>query len=167
MSRKLSIIVSLIVALCLASMALAQGGKQKIAGSQQNKGGVVIAEILGYEYDNHTNMFSKNVVSATDSSAIQGSGNQTLVVVKLRRVPGVEYKYATRKLSVVASYEETGKTQKIFDKVELAVPIVDEIFFVPLIIQKGATQTTVRADLYEDGALISTKKQLLLAWAGD
>ena len=82
-------------------------------------------------------------------------------------MPGVEYKYVTRKLSVVASYEAMGKTKEIFDKVELAVPIVDEVFFVPLIIQKGATQTTVKADLYEDGVLISTKKQLLLTWAGD
>ena len=168
MPRKRSVLISLIAALCLASsISLAQSGKQKSAASQNNRSGVVIAEILGYEYNNQTNTFSKNVVSATDSSDIQGSGNQTLVVVKLRRVPGVEYQYVARKLSVIASYEERGKTKEVFDKVELTVPYVDEIFFVPLIIQKGATQTTIKADLYEDGTLISTKKQLLLAWAGD
>ena len=64
---------------------------------------VKITEILGYEYNNQKNTFSPNVVGK-ESSAIDGSGQQTMVVVKLNTIPGAVYKYISRKLKVTALY---------------------------------------------------------------
>lgn len=168
MRKQLPLAVSVFIAMfCVAtSVVSAQGKKQKTIKSQQSTGGVVVSEILGYEYDNQKNTFSANVVGQ-ESSAIEGSGQQTLIVIKLNRVPNVEYKYISRKLNVTALYEEAGKQDEIFERVELVVPHVEATLFVPLIIQRGATQTTIRAELYEDERLVSAKKQFLLAWAGD
>lgn len=127
---------------------------------------VKISNILGYEYDNQKNTFSPNVVGK-ESSTINGSGNQTLVVIKLNRIPGAEYKYIKRKLKITAQYENNGKVEEIFEKIELIVPFVEETFFVPLIIQRGATLTTIKAELYEEEKLVSSKKQFLLASLGD
>jgi len=166
MSKQLSFAISMFVVMaCLASSTTSAQDKQTTTKSHGTSG-VVISDILGYEYNNQTNTFSKNVVGA-ESSAIQGSGNHTLIVIKLKRNPSVEYKFIERTLNVIALYEEKGKTVEIFDRLEVKVPYVDETFFVPLIIQRGATQTTIKADLLEDGKLISTKKQFLLTWSGD
>jgi len=166
MSKQLPLaFVIFVVMSCLASPATSAQGKQTTAKSP-GPGGVIISEILGYEYNNRTNTFSKNVVGA-ESSAVQGSGNHTLIVVKLKRNPNVEYKYIERRLIVTALYEENGKTVETFERLEVKVPLVDDAFYVPLIIQKGATQTTIKADLLEEGKLVSTKKQFLLTWAGD
>lgn len=135
-------------------------------GSLQSYSQVKISEILGYEYNNQKNTFSPNVVGK-ESSAIQGSGNQTLVVIKLNRIPGSEYKYIKRKLIITAQNVSKGKVLEVFEQRELIVPYVDETFFVPFIIQKGATGITINAELYEEGKQVSTKKQLLLTWSGD
>jgi hypothetical protein len=127
---------------------------------------VKISEILGYEYNNQKNTFSPNVVGKV-SSAIDGSGNQTLVVIKLNRIPGATYKYIKRTLKITAQYEANGKVGQIFEQREVIVPMVEETFFVPLIIQKGATELTIKAELYEEGKRVSSKKQLLLTGAGD
>jgi hypothetical protein len=167
MSKQRSLAIAIFVVMsCLTSSATSAQGKQTTSKSPGTGGGVVISEILGYEYNNRTNMFSKNVVGA-ESSAVQGSGNHTLIVVKLKRNPNVEYKYIERTLIVTALYEEKGKTVEIFERLEVKVPLVDDTFYVPLIIQRGATQTTIKADLLEEGKLVSTKKQFLLTWAGD
>ena|ERR1035437_7902926 len=127
---------------------------------------VKISGILGYEYNNQKNTWSPNVVGK-ESSAVDGSGNQTLIVVKLNRIPGAEYKYINRKLKITAQNESQGKLVKVFEQRELIVPIVEETFFVPFIIQQGATGITIKAELYEGEKLVSTKKQFLLTWSGD
>ena len=134
--------------------------------SLQSYSQVKISQILGYEFNNQKNSFSQNVVGKI-SSEVDGSGNQTLVVIKLNRIPGFEYKYIQRVLKITAQYEGKGKTVEIIEQKELIVPIVEETFFVPLILQKGATELTISAKLYEEGKLVSTMKQLLLTWAGD
>jgi len=134
--------------------------------SLQSYSQVKISQILGYEYNNQKNTFSPNVVGNKNPSNDVG-GNQTMVVIKLNRIPGQEYKYIKRTLKITAQYENNGKVEEVFEKIELIVPIVEETFFVPLIIQKGATETTIKAELYEEGKLVSTKKQLLLASGGD
>ena len=133
--------------------------------SLQSYSQVKISEILGYEFNNQKNTFSTNVVGK-ESSEINGSGNQTLVVIKLNRISGSQYKYVKRNLKITAQYESKGKVEEIFEQREIVIPYVDETFFVPLIIQKGATELTIKAELYEEGKLASTKKQLLLASSG-
>ncbi|MGB8191751.1 MAG: hypothetical protein WCF67_07530 [Chitinophagaceae bacterium] len=134
--------------------------------SLQSYSQVKISQILGYEYNNQKNTFSSNVVGK-ESALIDGSGNQTMVVVRINRIPGQEYKYIKRTLKITAQYENNGKVEDVFEKIELTVPFVEETFFVPFIIQRGATETTIKAELYEEGKLVSTKKQLLLASSGD
>ena len=134
--RSLAIPMFIVMCCVATSVVLAQGKTQRTTKSSQGTGGVVISEILGYEYDNQKNTFSTNVVGE-DSSAIQGSGQQTLIVIKLNRRPNVEYKYISRKLKVTALYEEAGKQDEIFERIELVVPLVEATFFVPLIIQRG------------------------------
>jgi len=126
---------------------------------------VKISAILGYEYNNQKNTFSPNVVGKV-SSEIDGDGNHTMVVVKLNRIQGQEYKHINRTLKITAQYENNGKVEEVFESIELIVPYVDETFFVPLIIHRGATETTIKVELYEEGKLISTKKQLLLTSDG-
>jgi len=72
-----------------------------------------------------------------------------------------------RRLIITSYFEEDGKVADVFEKIELEIPIVEETFFFPLIIQRGATETTIKAELYEEAKLVSTKKQLLLTWSGD
>jgi len=127
--------------------------------SLQSYSQVKISQILGYEYNNQKNTFTPNVVGNKNTYNDVG-GNQTMVIIKLNRIPGQEYKYIKRTLKITAQYENNGK-------VELIVPLVEETFFVPLIIQRGATETTIKAELYEEEKLVSTKKQLLLASGGD
>ncbi|MBL0202348.1 MAG: hypothetical protein IPP81_19985 [Chitinophagaceae bacterium] len=134
--------------------------------SLQSYSQVKISQILGYEYNNQKNTFTTNVVGNKNPSN-DVSGNQTMVVIKLNRIPGQEYKYIKRTLKITAQYENNGKVEEVFEKIELIVPMVEETFFVPLIIQRGATETTIKAELYEEGKLVSTKKQLLLASGGD
>lgn len=134
--------------------------------SLQSYSQVKISEILGYAYNNQKNTFSTNVVGK-EASSIDDSGNQTLVVVKLNRLPGSEYKYITRKLKITAQYEDNAKVGEVVEQIEIVVPYVDETFFVPLIIQKGPIELIIKAELYEDVKLVSTKKQLLLISEGD
>lgn len=134
--------------------------------SLQSYSQVKISAILGYEYNNQKNIFSQNVIGK-ESSEIDGGGSHTMVVVKLNRIQGQEYKYINRTLKITALYENNGKVEEVFERIELKVPYVDETFFIPLIIQRGATETTIKAELYEEGKLVSTKKQLLLASSGD
>jgi hypothetical protein len=70
-----------------------------------------------------------------------------LVVVKLYRIPGAEYKYINRKLKITAQNESPGKVAEVFEQRELIVPYEDESFFVPFLIQKGATEITIKAEL--------------------
>lgn len=137
-----------------------------ILWSFQSYSQVKITEILGYEFNNQTNTFSPNVVGK-QSSDINGSGNQTMVVVKLNRIPGSEYKYIKRRLKILVQTESNGKVVEVFEPSELIIPYVDEIFFVPFLIQQGATEITIKAELYEEGILVSTKKQLLGIWSGE
>jgi hypothetical protein len=44
--------------------------------------------------------------------------------------------------------------------------LVDETFFVHLIFNKGARETTIKSELYKEGKLVSTKKQVLLTSDG-
>ncbi len=134
--------------------------------SAQSYSQVKISEILGYGYNNQKNVFSQNVVGK-DAASIDEGGNQTLVVVKLNRIPGSEYKYIERRLKITAQYESEGREVEVLEQIDLKVAFVDETFFVPIIIQQGATETTIKAELYEEGKLISTKKQFLLESLGD
>lgn len=134
--------------------------------SLQSYSQVKISQILAYEYNNQKNTFTPNVVGNKNTYNDVG-GNQTMVVIKLNRIPGQEYKYIKRTLKITAQYENNGKLEEVYEKIEVVVPLVDETFFVPVIIQKGATETTIKAELYEEGKLVSTKKQLLLESGGD
>ena len=134
--------------------------------SLQSYSQVTVSEILAYEYNNQKNTFTTNVVGK-ESNDIDGGGNQTLVVIKLNRIPGANYKYIKRKLKITAQIENNGKVEEVFEQRELIIPYVDETFFVPILIQKGATQTTIKAELYEEEKMVSAKKQLLLTWSGE
>lgn len=127
---------------------------------------VKISDILGYVYNNQKNTFSPNI-AGKESSEIDFIDNQTLVVIKLNRILGAEYKYIERKLKITAQYENNGKVEKVIEQIELIVPYVDDTFFIPLLIQKEVAHTTIKAELYEEDKLVSTKKQLLLTWSGD
>lgn len=126
---------------------------------------VTISEILAYEYNNEKNTFSPNVVGK-ESFDFDGSGNHSLIVIRLNRIPGTEYKYMERKLKVVAQYEGEG-TVEVYEQKDLIVPFVDPTFYLPLIIQKGSTELTTKAELFEGEKLVSTKKQMLASWSGD
>lgn len=134
--------------------------------SLQSYSQVTVSEILAYEYNNQKNTFTTNVVGK-ESNDIDGGGNQTLVVIKLNRIPGANYKYIKRKLKITAQIENNGKVEEVFEQRELIISYVDETFFVPILIQKGATQTTIKAELYEEEKMVSAKKQLLLTWSGE
>ena len=122
--------------------------------SLQSYSQVKISQILGYEYNNQKNTFTPNVVGNKNPSNDVG-GSHTMVVIKLNRVPGQAYKYINRTLKITAQYENNGKVEEVFEKLELIVPLVEETFFVPLIIQRGATETTIKAELFEEGKLVS------------
>lgn len=127
---------------------------------------VKISEILAYEYNNQKNTFTSNVVGK-ESNEVNGSGQQSLIVIRLNRIVGEKYKYIKRKLKITALYEEKGRIIKIYEQKELIIPLVDDTLFVPLLIQKGVTELTVKADLLEEGKVVSTKKQFLVSWSGD
>lgn len=127
---------------------------------------VKVSDILGYEYNNQKNTFSSNVVGKK-SYDMDGSGNQTMVIIKLDRIPGTKYKFIKRKLKITAQYEKDGKVEEVFEHIELIIPFVSDTFFVPFIIQRGATDMTIKAELYEEDKLVSTKKQFLLSWSGE
>jgi|GEM_PF-6658625 len=126
---------------------------------------VKISDILAYEYNNGNNTFTTNVVGK-QSIDIEGSGNQTLIIVKLNRIPNVDYKYTERKLKVTAFYEGKDKVD-VYDNQEQIISYISETFYVPLIIQAGTTDITIKAELYEEDKLVSTKKQFLVTWSGD
>ena len=127
---------------------------------------VKITQILGYEYNNQKNVFSQNVVGK-EASSIDGGGNHSMVVIKLNRIPGQEYKYISRKLKITAQYEEDGKVIEVYEQREVTVSYVDDTFYVPVIIERGAVEVTIKAELYEGGKLVSSKKQFLLSTSGD
>lgn len=126
---------------------------------------VEISEIMAYEYNNFKNNFTSNVVGK-ESIDIEGSGSQTLVVIKLNRIPNVDYKFIERKLKIIAYYEGKDKVD-VYDEQEMILPHVSDTFFVPLIIQSGTTDITIKAELFEEETIVSTKKQFLVTWSGD
>ncbi len=126
---------------------------------------VQISEIFAYPYDNKRNSFSPNVVGK-ESIDVNGSTDQTLIVVKLNRVPNVDYKAIERKLKVTALYEGKDKVD-IYDTQELIITHLSETFYAPLLLQTGTTDITIKAELFEEGKLVFTKKQFLVTWSGD
>lgn len=126
---------------------------------------VEITEILAYEYNNFKNNFTSNVVGK-ESIDIEGNGIQSLIVVKLKRIPNADYKSIELKLKIVAFYEGKDKLD-IYDSQEVIIPHLNGSFFVPLIIQSGTTDITIKAELFEEGTIVSSKTQFLVNWSGD